>query len=91
MRLLDLIPMQFRIAAVALLLVILAFGSAALAWTVQGWRCGQQLERQGRVHADTLKELSLAAAALQRKEQDKRFALEQRLQRNDETDRKSVV
>ncbi|TFY92814.1 lysis protein [Pseudomonas kairouanensis] len=91
MRLLHLIPAQFRIAAVALLLVILAFGSAALAWTVQGWRCGQQLERQGRVHADTLNELSQASAALQRAEQDKRLALEQRLQSNDETHHKELT
>ncbi|PQZ91400.1 MULTISPECIES: lysis system i-spanin subunit Rz [Pseudomonas] len=91
MRLLDLIPAQFRIGAVALFLVMLVAGSAALAWTVQGWRCGQQLERQGRLHADTLKELSLAAATLQRNEQDKRLALEQRLQNKDETHHKELT
>lgn len=91
MRLLDLIPAQFRLAAVGLLLVILATGSAALAWTVQGWRYGQQLERQARLHADTLGELSRAAAALQRSEQDKRFALEQRLQDKDETHYKEMT
>jgi len=85
MRLFDLIPAQFRIAAVGLLLVMLAASSAALAWTVQGWRYGQQLERQARLHADTLNELSQASAALQRTEQDKRFALEQRLQNKDQT------
>ncbi|TFY95893.1 lysis protein [Pseudomonas nabeulensis] len=91
MRLFDLIPAQFRIAAAASLLVLLATGSAALAWTVQGWRCGQQLERQARLHSDTLKELSLAAATQQRKEQDKRFALEQRLQSKDETHYKELT
>ncbi|MCT4497622.1 lysis protein [Pseudomonas sivasensis] len=91
MRLVELIPAQFRIAAAALLLVVVATGSAALAWTVQGWRCGQQLERQARLHSDTLKELSQAAAALQRKEQDKRFALEQRLQNEDETHYKELT
>jgi hypothetical protein len=85
MRLLDLIPGQFRIATVGLLLVMLAVGSSALAWTVQGWRYGQQLERQARLHADTLNELSQASASLQRTEQDKRFALEQRLQNQDQT------
>ena len=91
MRLLDLIPGQFRIATVGLLLVMLAVGSAALAWTVQGWRYGQQLERQARLQADTLNELSQASAALQRSEQDKRFALEQRLQNKDQTHHKELT
>ncbi|CRM14848.1 Bacteriophage lysis protein [Pseudomonas sp. 31 E 6] len=91
MRLFDLIPVQLRGAAVALLLVILAAGSAALAWTVQGWRCGQQLERQARLQADALKEIFQASAALQRTEQDKRFALEQRLQNKDETHHKELT
>ncbi len=91
MRLFDLIPVQLRGAAVALLLVVLAAGSAALAWNVQGWRYGQQLERQARLHADSLTELSLASAALQRDEQGKRFALEQRLQNIDETHHKELI
>ncbi|MFJ2676921.1 lysis protein [Pseudomonas sivasensis] len=91
MRLFDLIPAQFRIAVVSLMLVLLAFGSAALAWTVQGWRCGQQLERQARLQAETLNELSQAAAALQRIEQEKRFALERRLQNKDETHYKELT
>lgn len=57
MRLFDLIPAQFRIL-VCLLLVMLAGGSAALAWTVQDWRNGQQLERQARLQADTLNEMA---------------------------------
>ncbi|RDS89460.1 lysis system i-spanin subunit Rz [Pseudomonas fluorescens] len=91
MRLIDLIPAQYRVAAVGLLLAILAAGSAAMAWTAQGWRYGQQLERQVRLQADTLNELSQAAAALQRTEQEKRFALEQRLQNNDETHHKELT
>ncbi len=91
MRLFDLIPAQFRIAAVCVLLVIVAAGSAALAWTAQGWRYGQKLERQARLHADTLNELSQASAALQRTEQDKRFALEQRLQNKDQTHHKELT
>ncbi len=54
MRLIDLIPAELRIAAMGLVLVALAAGSAALDWTAQGWRYGQQLERQARFHADTL-------------------------------------
>ncbi|CRM56859.1 lysis system i-spanin subunit Rz [Pseudomonas sp. 52 E 6] len=91
MRFFDLIPSQYRVAAVGLLLAILAAGSAAMAWTAQGWRYGQQLERQARLQADTLNELSQAAAALQRTEQDKRFALEQRLQNKDETHHKELT
>ncbi|MCU1781161.1 lysis protein [Pseudomonas sp. 13B_2.1_Bac1] len=91
MRLLDLIPSQFRVAAVCVLLLVLVAGSAALAWTAQGWRYGQQLERQARLHADTLNDLSKAAAALQRNEQDKRLALEQRLQNKDETHYKELT
>jgi len=91
MRLLDLIPAQFRIAAVGLLLVMLASGSAALAWTVQGWRYGQQLERQARLHGDTLNELAKASARQQRTEQDKRLALELRLQSKDETHHKELT
>ncbi|WP_339540585.1 lysis system i-spanin subunit Rz [Pseudomonas sp. RA_5y_Pfl1_P24] len=91
MRLLDLIPSQFRVAAVCVVLLVLVAGSAALAWTAQGWRYGQQLERQARLHADTLNDLSKAAAALQRNEQDKRLALEQRLQNKDETHYKELT
>ncbi|MGY1952488.1 lysis protein, partial [Pseudomonas pergaminensis] len=91
MRLFDLIPTPYRLAAVGALVVTLAAGSAAFAWTAQGWRYGQQLERQAKLHADTLGELSRAAAAQQRKEQDKRLALEQRLQHKDEIHYKELT
>ena len=91
MRLFDLIPAQYRLAAVGVLIVILAAGSAAIAWTAQGWRYGQQLEHQARLHAETLGELSRAAAAQQRNEQDKRRALELRLQNKDETHYKELT
>ena len=91
MRFLDLIPTQYRLAVGGLLLVMLAAGSAALAWTAQGWRYGQQLERQARLHAETLGELSRAAATQQRNEQDKRFVVEHRLQSRDETHYKELT
>lgn len=91
MRLLDLIPTPYRLAAVGALMVMFAAGSAAFAWTAQGWRYSQQLERQARLHADTLGELSRAAAAQQRNEQDKRLALELRLQNKDETHYKELT
>lgn len=91
MRLFDLIPAQFRIAAISFLLVVVSAGSAALAWTAQDWRYGSVLERQARLQADTLNEISQASAAQQRTEQDKRLALELRLQNKDETHYKELT
>jgi hypothetical protein len=79
MRLVDLIPAQHRLLVSGVLLVALAGGSAALAWQVQDWRYGQQLEQQARLQAERLNQQTLAAAAQQQAEQDKRLALEQRL------------
>ncbi|MCP2054332.1 UNVERIFIED_ORG: vacuolar-type H+-ATPase catalytic subunit A/Vma1 [Pseudomonas fluorescens] len=90
MRLVDLIPAQFRIAALGVLLVTVAAGSAALAWTAQGWRYGRELELQARLQADSLKELTQASDALLRTEQDRRLALEQRLQKKDESHYKEL-
>ncbi|MFI8431009.1 lysis protein [Pseudomonas sp. NPDC078863] len=91
MRLFDLIPTQFRIAAVGGLLLMLVAGSAALAWTAQDWRYGSVLERQARLQADTLNDISRAAATQQRTEQDKRLALEQSLQNKDQTHHKELT
>jgi len=91
MRIFDLIPAQFRIAAAGVLLLMVVAGSAALAWTAQDWRYGRVLERQSRLQADALNDLSQASAALQRTEQDKRLALEQRLHNNDETHHKELT
>ncbi|WP_460087005.1 lysis system i-spanin subunit Rz [Pseudomonas sp. H1_B04] len=85
MRLVDLIPLQYRVLVVGLLLCALIATSAAIAWTAQGWRYGQQLEKQARLHTETLNQITLASTALQRVEQDKRLALEQRLAANDQT------
>ncbi|SFW61210.1 Bacteriophage Rz lysis protein [Pseudomonas sp. NFACC09-4] len=85
MRLVDLIPLQYRVLVAGLLLCALVAVSAAIAWTVQGWRYGLQLEKQARLHTKTLNQITLASAALQRTEQDKRLALEQRLATNDQT------
>ena len=65
MRLFDLIPVQFRIAVVGGLLLMVTAGSAALTWTAQDWRYGRVLERQARLQADTLNEISKASADLQ--------------------------
>ncbi|MNV36946.1 Bacteriophage lysis protein [compost metagenome] len=79
MRIVDLIPAPYRLFALGVSLAALAAGSAALVWQVQDWRYGQQLAEQARLHTDTLNQLALASSAQQRAEQDKRFALEQRL------------
>ena len=85
MRLVDLIPAPYRLLAVGVLLAVLLGSSAAIAWQVQDWRYGQQLEQQARLQAETLSQLTLAAAAQQRAEQDKRLALEQRLSASEQT------
>ena len=85
MRLVDLIPAPYRLLAHGVLLAALAGGSAALAWQVQDWRYGQQLEQQARQQAETLNQQTLAAAAQQQAEQDKRLALEHRLSASEQT------
>ncbi|CAI8864995.1 MULTISPECIES: lysis system i-spanin subunit Rz [Pseudomonas] len=66
-------------------LLLLAGGSAALAWQFQDWRYGRQLAEQARQQADTLNQLTSAAATAQQAEQDKRLALEQRLAASEQT------
>jgi hypothetical protein len=65
-----------------LVLVLAGFGSA---WQLQDWRYGKQLAEQSRLHAETLNQLTLASAAAQQAERDKRLALEQRLAASDKT------
>ena len=85
MRFIDLIPAPYRLCAVGAGLVIVASSSAALAWQIQDWRYGQQLELQARLQTDTLNQLVLASAAQQRAEQDKRLALEQQLSASEQS------
>jgi hypothetical protein len=66
-------------------LLVLAGCSAALAWQFQDWRYGRQLSEQARLHAETLNQLTLAAATRQQEEQDKRLTLEQRLSASEQT------
>lgn len=65
-----------------LALVLIGAGSA---WQFQGWRYGEQLADQARLHAVTLNQLTQAAATAQQAEQDKRLALEQRLAASEQT------
>ena len=66
-------------------LLVLVGCSAALAWQFQDWRYGRQLAEQATLHAETLNQLTLAAATQQQAEQDKRLALEQRLSASEQT------
>jgi len=66
-------------------ILLLAAAAATLAWQFQDWRYGRQLAEQARLHADTLNQLTLAAASAQQAEQDKRLALEQRLAGSEQT------
>lgn len=65
-----------------LTLVLIGAGSA---WQLQDWRYGRQLAEQARLHAETLNDLTQAAATAQQAEQDKRLALEQRLATSEQT------
>ena len=65
-----------------LVLVLAGFGSA---WQFQDWRYGKQLAEQSRLHAETLNQLTQAAATAQQAEQDKRLALEQEIGASDKT------
>ena len=65
-------------------LMLVLIGTVS-AWQVQGWRYDKQLAEQARLHAETLNQLTLAAATAQQAEQDKRLALEQRLAASEQT------
>ncbi|ALI02654.1 flagellar basal body-associated protein FliL [Pseudomonas sp. FW306-02-F02-AA] len=86
----GLMPVSYRMIGVAVLLAIVAGGAAAASWHLQDWRYGRQLAEQARLHGEALNQLTLAAANQQRTEQDKRLALEQRLQASDQTYSKAL-
>ncbi|MHB2060338.1 lysis system i-spanin subunit Rz [Pseudomonas monsensis] len=69
--------------AVGLLALVLI--GAVSAWQFQDWRYGKQLAEQARLHAETLNDLTQAAATAQQAEQNKRLALEQKLAASEQT------
>ena len=81
---LALMPGAYRQVFVVALLVILAGGSAALAWQMQAWRYGRQLEAQARLQAEARDQFNRAQVEQQRTEQARRLALEQRLQASEQ-------
>ncbi|MBV4459164.1 lysis protein [Pseudomonas sp. COR58] len=70
--------------------VVLVLIGAGAAWRFQDWRYGRQLAEQARQHAETLNQLTQAAAGAQQAEQDKRLALEQRLSASEQTHYKEL-
>ena len=90
MRLIDLLPPALRPWAVALVLLAIAGVAAGGAWLAQDWRYGKVLAEQGgKVDKAALKRAEDALAELAI-EQDKRAALERRLQTNDTTHHKEL-
>ena len=70
-----------QVLAAILLALAIGFGGA---WQVQDWRMGERLAVQDGLHQSDLTAIGNAAAAQARIEQDKRLALEGRLQSIDE-------
>jgi len=71
---------SYRLLGFLLLLAV----STGIAWQVQAWRYGAQLERQAVLHAEALSQQSQSALRQQKAEQDKRLALEQQLSASDQ-------
>ncbi len=90
MSLTDLIPDQYRLAALAVGAIILLGLGAGGGAVVNGWRWESKLEAQGRAHADTLREIAQASEAVQRAEQEKRLAVEQKLAGLDQSKTKEL-
>lgn len=98
----DLIPSQYRFALAAVAILVGLAAAAAGGAVVQSWRMGEQLAKQGgelnaeiakrdQVHADTLVEISRAAAAQLRTEQVKRLQLEDDLVESSKTKHKELT
>ncbi|AJO79041.1 lysis system i-spanin subunit Rz [Pseudomonas sp. MRSN 12121] len=77
-------PVQKLLGVLVLAFLLISAGATA-AWKAQAWRYGKQLAEQAQRHQDDLAAIASAATAQQQAEQDKRLALEQQLQANDQT------
>ncbi|RON43558.1 lysis protein [Pseudomonas frederiksbergensis] len=80
-------PAAWKLVGVLLLVLATTGGT----WKVQDWRYGKQLAEQAGLHKDDLREISNAAAAQVRADQDKRLALEQRLSASDQTHHEALT
>lgn len=75
---------QYKVALILFSCLLLIGIGAGGAWQVQDWRMGEKLAEQAVLHKDDLAEITNAAAAQARAEQDKRLALEQQLAGQDQ-------
>ncbi len=73
-----------KLAGLVVLILALMAGAAGFTWQVQDWRMGKKLSEQAGLHKDDLVEITNAAAAQARDEQDKHLALEQQLAGQDQ-------
>ncbi|MBV4553983.1 lysis protein [Pseudomonas sp. SWRI102] len=59
--------------------VVFLLLTTSVAWKIQDWRYGKTLAELANSHAETLRKMSVAAAASQQRETERRLALEQQL------------
>ena len=83
-------PLIWKIGVVAALALALMAGSGAAAWKWQANAYGKQLADLASAHQADLTMISNAGNDLARAEQEKRLALEQRLQANEQTHYKEL-
>ena len=76
-------PVQ-KLAGLAVLILALMAGAAAVTWQVQDWRMGKKLAEQAGLHQGDLDRVTMAAAAQARAEQEKHLTLEQQLAGQDQ-------
>jgi hypothetical protein len=91
MSVLDLIPAALRPWVVVLAVALIAGAGAAGAWTVQGWRYGNELADRASSAAKAAETLAKANADQLKKEQDQRLALEGRLAESEQTHYKALT
>ncbi|MCY1359246.1 hypothetical protein D9M69_458050 [compost metagenome] len=99
---LTLAPAWWKPTVGVLLMLIALTGSAWAGWTAQGWRMGQQLEAQGKghaqelaardlIHANTLGEISRAGSLALQRSMAERLELEGQLKRDDKTNHRKLI
>mgnify|MGYP003579161851 CR=1 FL=1 len=76
-------PALLRFLPVTALALVLLMTSVT--WKIQDWRYGKALAEQARSQVETLRQMTVAAAASQQKETEKRLALEQQLAASEQT------
>lgn len=91
MRLLDLIPFEYRLAATGALALAMLSAVVGATWQVQDWRHGEYRERLARNHEQALHEQVLAAARSLREQLHERLALEQRLQASEQNHYRDLI